>query len=202
MVIEQPSVWLRTFFPGVVWRGDKQRKVVYLTFDDGPIPEATPFVLDTLRERGIRATFFMVGENAERHPQLLEAVRREGHAVGNHTYNHYAGMRHTIRAYVKNVTRADRVLHTRLFRPPYGLLRLPQLVWLTRRYKIVMWDLVTRDYSHHVSAEEVYDNVVRYVRNGSIITFHDSLRSIDKLREVLPRCLDYLMAEGYAFETL
>ncbi len=202
MIIEQPSVWLRGFFPGALWRGDKRQKVVYLTFDDGPIPEATPFVLDTLRERGIRATFFMVGENAVRHPELLEAVRRDGHTIGNHTYNHYAGFRHTTRTYVKNVKLADEVLHSHLFRPPHGWLRIPQLLWLSRRYRIVMWDLVTRDYSRRITAQDVYDNVVHYARNGSIITFHDSLRSIDKLRKVLPQCLDYLISQGYRFETL
>ncbi len=202
MIIEQPSPFLRWLLPGAVWRKDKEEKVVYLTFDDGPIPEATPFVLDVLRARGIHATFFMVGENAARHPSIVAAVRAEGHAVGNHTYNHLSGMRHTTRTYLKNVARAATVVPSRLFRPPYGWLRLPQYVWLQRNYTIVMWDLVTRDYSRRLTAEQVYDNVVRYARNGSIITFHDSLRSIDKLHTVLPRALDWLIDNGYSFGVL
>ncbi len=202
MVIEQPPTWFRLIFPRAMWRKDTTKHVVYITFDDGPIPEATPFVLQTLRERGIKATFFMVGENAAKHPELLEAVKADGHSIGNHTYNHYAGIRHSTREYTENVSRADDILHTKLFRPPHGWLSTMQYFWLARRYKIVMWDLVTRDYSRRLTAEDVYKNIVKYARNGSIITFHDSLRSIDKLKEVLPKCLDKLIEEGYSFEVL
>ncbi len=202
MFIEQPPALFRLIFPRAMWRGDRSKKVVYLTFDDGPIPEATPFVLETLGSRGIKATFFMVGENAARHPELVEAVRAGGHAVGNHTFNHYAGIRHSTREYTENVLMAEKVLDTKLFRPPHGWLRTPQYLWLAGRYKIVMWDLVTRDYSRRLGAADVYRNVVRYARNGSVITFHDSLRSIDKLREALPLCLDFLAAEGYSFGLL
>ncbi len=202
MIIEQPSLWLRWLFPSALWRKDVTQKTVYLTFDDGPIPEATPFVLDVLRERGIKATFFMVGQNAERYPELAQAVRDEGHSIGNHTYNHYAGFRHSIRTYTQNVSRADSILHSKLFRPPHGWLRPSQYLWLKRNFTIVMWDLVTRDYSRRLSAEDVYQNIVRYTRNGSIITFHDSLRSIDKLQTALPRCLDWLIENGYSFGVL
>ncbi len=195
-------MWLRWLFPQALWRKDKNKKTVYLTFDDGPIPEATPFVLQILKERGIHATFFMVGENAKKHPELLEKVKEQGHVVGNHTYNHFAGIRHTTRCYLANVERANEVLHARLFRPPHGWMRMPQYLWLKRKYKIVMWDLVTRDYSRRLNAEDVYNNIVKYARNGSIITFHDSLRSIDKLQTALPRSLDWLIANGYSFDVL
>ncbi|MCD8282100.1 MAG: polysaccharide deacetylase family protein [Prevotella sp.] len=202
MLIEQPPTWFRWIFPRAKWRGSEAKHVVYLTFDDGPIPDATPFVLAELRKRNIKATFFMVGENAERYPELVKAVRADGHAVGNHTYNHYAGIRHSTAEYKQNVERAERVLNTKLFRPPHGWLRTSQYLWLARRYKIVMWDLVTRDYSRRLVADDVYNNIVRYARNGSIITFHDSLRSIDKLKTALPRCLDRLIEEGYTFDII
>ncbi len=145
-------MWLRWIYPRALWRMNPKEKVVYLTFDDGPIPEATPFILQTLRERGIRATFFMVGENAWRYPELLEAVRKEGHAIGNHTYNHMGGMKHTTPTYMDNVKKANDILHSTLFRPPHGWMRISHYIVLKRKYKIVMWDLVTRDYSRRLNA--------------------------------------------------
>ncbi len=202
MIIEQPMAWLRWIFPKAMWRKSVAERTVYLTFDDGPIPEATPFVLRILKERGIKATFFMVGENAFKHPDLLKLVQTEGHSIGNHTYNHFVGIRHSTREYIENVDKANGILHTKLFRPPHGWLCFSLYMLLKRRYTIVMWDLVTRDYSRRLTADDVYSNIVKYTRNGSIITFHDSLRSIDKLKAVLPKCLDWLIDRGYSFGLL
>ena len=202
MIIEQPAKWLRWIYPKAYWRMDRTEKKVYHTFDDGPIPEATPFILDTLKERGIKATFFMVGENAFRYPELLERVRAEGHAIGNHTYNHMGGAKHSINTYMNNIRKADEILHTHLFRPPHGWMKISQYAWLSRKYKVVMWDLVTRDYSRLLTADDVVNNIKRYARNGSIITFHDSLKSIDKLHTALPESLDWLIANGYSFGVL
>ncbi len=202
MIIEQPAKWLRWIYPKAYWRMNRNERKVYLTFDDGPIPEATPFILDTLKERGIKATFFMVGENAFRHPDLYERVKAEGHAIGNHTYNHMGGAKHTINTYMENIKKADALLHTHLFRPPHGWMRISQYAWLSRKYKVVMWDLVTRDYSKLLTAKDVVNNIKRYARNGSIITFHDSLKSIDKLHTALPESLDWLIANGYDFGVL
>ena len=189
-------------FPHALWRMEHHQKSVYLTFDDGPIPEATPFILDTLDRFNAKATFFMVGENAVKYPHLLEEVRRRGHQVGNHTYNHLSGMRHFTWTYLANVKKADEVLHTRLFRPPHGWIRTAQYKVL--RYvgmKVVMWDVVTRDYSRLLTADDVLNNVKRYTRPGSIITFHDSLKSIDKLKHALPEALRWLQEQGYEFRT-
>lgn len=175
---------------------------VYLTFDDGPIPEATPFILQTLRERGIHATFFLVGDNVRKYPHLYEALLADGHTIGNHTFNHIGGARHMIRTYQANIYKADELLHTHLFRPPHGWMRPMQYAWLSRKFKIVMWDVVTRDYSNLLTADDVVNNVKRYTRNGSIITFHDSLKSIDKLQTALPESLDWLISQGYTFGTL
>lgn len=200
MIIEQPAIWLRWLYPRATWRMDKNVKEVYLTFDDGPIPEATPFILKTLADFNIKATFFMVGDNVRKHPELYKMVVDAGHRIGNHTFNHYGGFKHTVRGYMANTEKADKLLHTNLFRPPHGAMRLPQYFWLGRKYRIVMWDLVTRDYSKWMTAEDVVNNVKRYVRNGSIITFHDSLKSIDKLRTALPESIKWLKEQGYEFK--
>jgi peptidoglycan/xylan/chitin deacetylase (PgdA/CDA1 family) len=202
MIIEQPSKWLRWIYPKALWRMNRKEKKVYLTFDDGPIPEATPFILQTLKERGIKATFFMVGENVHKHPELYEQVKAEGHSIGNHTYNHMGGAKHTINTYMENIKKADELLHTHLFRPPHGWMRISQYAWLSRKYKVVMWDLVTRDYSKFLTADDVFRNIKNYTRNGSIITFHDSLKSIDKLKTALPQSLDWLISHGYSFGQL
>lgn len=200
MIIEQPATWLRWLYPRATWRMDKNEKAVYLTFDDGPIPEATPFILKTLADFNIKATFFMVGDNVRKHPELFKQVVEAGHRIGNHTFNHYGGFKHSVRGYMANAEKADLLLHTNLFRPPHGAMRLPQYYWLGRKYRIVMWDLVTRDYSKWMTAADVVNNVKRYVRNGSIITFHDSLKSIEKLKTALPESIKWLKEQGYEFK--
>ena len=193
-------MWLRWLYPRATWRMDRHERAVYLTFDDGPIPEATPFILKTLEEHGVKATFFMVGDNVRKHPELYQKVVAAGHRIGNHTFNHIGGFRHTIHTYSANANKADELLHTNLFRPPHGWMRFDQDFWLGRKYRIIMWDLVTRDYSKWMTAEGVLNNVKRYARNGSIITFHDSLKSIDKLHYALPEAIKWLKAEGYEFK--
>lgn len=200
MIIEQPAKWLRWLYPRATWRMDKNKKVIYLTFDDGPIPESTPFILDTLREHGVKATFFMVGDNVHKYPQLFQQIVAEGHQVGNHTYNHWGGFKHSTQAYSANTQKANDLIHSHLFRPPHGWMRWEQYFWLGRKYRIVMWDLVTRDYSKLLSPYDVVRNVHNYTRNGSIITFHDSLKSIDKLYFALPASLRFLKSEGYEFK--
>ncbi|MGN0234178.1 MAG: polysaccharide deacetylase family protein [Bacteroidaceae bacterium] len=201
MIIEQPAVFLRWIYPHALWRMDKREKAVYLTFDDGPIPEATPFILDTLERYGAKATFFMVGENARKYPHLLAEVRARGHRVGNHTNNHISGFRWWSWHYLANVVEANRVLKTDLFRPPHGWMKVMQYRVLRHcGFRVVMWDVVTRDYSRRLTAEDVLHNVRRYTRPGSIITFHDSLKSIDKLKHALPEALQWLIQEGYEFK--
>ncbi len=201
MIIEQPTIWLRWIYPKAYWRMDPKEHSVYLTFDDGPIPEATPFILDTLAKYGIKATFFMVGDNVRKYPHLFERIKAEGHQVGNHTYNHMGSVRHTLKTYVKNTNKANELIHSKYFRPPHGWMRPAAYIWLNRKYKVVMWDVVTRDYSRLLTAEDVVNNIKTYTRNGSIITFHDSLKSIDKLYTALPESLEWLISQGYQFKT-
>ena len=201
MIIEQPTIWLRWIYPKALWRMDPKEHSVYLTFDDGPIPEATPFILDTLSKYGVKATFFMVGDNVRKYPHLYERIKAEGHQVGNHTYNHMGSVRHTLKTYVKNTNKANELIHSKYFRPPHGWMRPAAYIWLNRKYKVVMWDVVTRDYSKLLTAEDVVNNIKTYTRNGSIITFHDSLKSIDKLQTALPESLEWLIKQGYKFKT-
>ena len=200
MIIEQPAIFLRWLYPRATWRMDRHEKAVYLTFDDGPIPEATPFILKVLADYDIKATFFMVGDNVRKYPEIFKQVVDAGHRIGNHTFNHIGGFKHSISFYSKNAEKADALLHTNLFRPPHGWMRWDQYAWLGRKYRIVMWGLVTRDYSKWMTAEGVVNNVKRYTRNGSIITFHDSLKSIDKLRTALPVSIEWLKSQGYEFK--
>ena len=201
MFIEQPAKWLRWLYPNALWRMDKNDHSVYLTFDDGPIPESTPFILETLRRYNAKATFFMVGENVLRYHDLYNQIVAEGHQVGNHTFNHIGSFKHWTLTYALNIQQADDLIKAHLFRPPHGWMRHSVYWWFQRRYKIVMWDLVTRDYSKWLTADDVVRNVKRYTRNGSIITFHDSLKSIDKLKTALPEALEWLQEQGYEFKT-
>ncbi|MBR3726315.1 MAG: polysaccharide deacetylase family protein [Prevotella sp.] len=215
MIIEQPAKWLRWLYPKATWRMDSLEKVVYLTFDDGPIPESTPFLLETLARYGVKATFFVVGENVRKYPELFRQIVERGHQIGNHTNHHLGSFKHWTVTYLIDTYECQLLIKGEaslsgeksegtmpLFRPPHGWMRHSIYYWLSKRYRIVIWDLVTRDYSKWLTADDVYDNVRRYARNGSIVTFHDSLKSIDKLRTALPRSIEWLQAEGYEFKTI
>lgn len=198
--VEQPPMLYRLLFPEAMWRiKRKNRKVVYLTFDDGPIPEVTPWVLDLLDNYGIRATFFLVGENVKRHPELFAAIKERGHSWGNHTMNHLAGFKVVTRNYLRNIKAADDLLETTLYRPPHGIMRWGQSRVIKDHFNVVMYDLVTRDYARKIDGEGVLKNVRRYVRNGSIIVFHDSLKAEKNLRYALPRAIEWLKEQGYEF---
>ena len=202
MFIEQPPLFYRILFPECVWRLHRKRKCVYLTFDDGPIPEVTPWVLDTLDQYGVKATFFCVGDNVRRNPELFEEIKRRGHNVGNHTMNHLQGIKVTSQRYLRNVLEAHRYINSPLFRPPHGLLRWAQASILREQFTIVMYDLVTRDYSNKLSGEDVLNNVKRYARKGSIIVFHDSLKAEKNLKYALPRAIEWLKSKGYTIELI
>ena len=200
MLIEQPPKILRWIYPCALWRMDSKEKAVYLTFDDGPIPEITPWVLDLLDKYQIKATFFMVGDNVRKHPEEYRMVVERGHRVGNHTFNHIGGFRHLSYNYLENTNKADELIKSNLFRPPHGWMRWAQYMVLKNRYKIVMWDLVTRDYSKRLNGRQVLRIVKKYVRNGSIITFHDSIKSEKNMKYALPRAIEWLKEQGYEFK--
>ncbi len=187
----------------VTFRLDDGKPSVYLTFDDGPIPESTPWLLQTLEEYGAKATFFMVADNARRYPHLYRAVIEAGHAVGNHTFHHQPPYRQTTEEMMADVCLADEILQSRLFRPPHGLILPSQQKALSEAgYRIVMFDLNTLDYRADRTPQQIIDSVERNVRPGCIINFHDSLKSIDKLRIALPPILSLLTQRGYSLLTL
>ncbi len=190
----------RILFPEAIWRiKRKKRRTVYLTFDDGPIPEITPWILDLLDYYGIKATFFLVGDNVRRHPELLEEIKRRGHSWGNHTMNHLQGFKETSRNYLRNIKEADNLIDSPLYRPPHGIMRWGQAKIIKEHFNIVMYDVVTRDYSKKLNGEKVVKNVRRYARNGSIIVFHDSLKAEANLRYALPRAIEWLRDQGFEF---
>lgn len=195
--------WLQRLYSGVVWRMNPSSKVVYLTFDDGPIPECTPQVLDILAQYGVKATFFMVGENVERYPQLLARVRAEGHVVGNHTYHHLKGYKTCTHTYLQDAHEANSILHTHLFRPPHGRMKYSQKKALREGgCTIYLWDVLTHDYNPRYSVEKMLAVVKRYTRNGSIIVMHDSMKSKDRMLKLLPLMIEWLKSQGYRLETL
>lgn len=203
MLIERPPKLYRALLPGSVWRIGRD-KTVYLTFDDGPIPEITPWVLDQLDLYGAKATFFMVGDNAKRHPELVEEVARRGHSVGNHTMHHTHGFRYDAEAYAADVRQAAEVLPpTKLFRPPHGFMWPRQIRKVKEMgYRIAMHDVVTRDYYSALSPGRILMNVKRYARPGSIIVMHDSLKAWKNTGQALPHILQWLISQGYRIESL
>ena len=200
----QLPAWLQRIYPGAIWRGDTTRNVVYLTFDDGPIPEVTPKLLDVLEQEKVHATFFMVADNVTKYPQIYHRVVANGHRIGNHTYHHIKGTKYKLADYIADVKKADVILGgTKLFRPPYGRVLPKQLIALrSQGYKIILWDVLTHDYEKSHTAEDLVRIVKRYVRNGSIITFHDSIKSNERMLAAVPMVIRELRNEGYTFETL
>lgn len=199
--IERPPMFMRrSFLKGTFRiREDTGRMRVYLTFDDGPIPECTPWLLDELDRHGVKATFFVVGDNVRKYPELYAELLRRGHKVGNHTMHHLNGLTVWTTRYLKDIQEAAGYVQSTLLRPPHGWMRFAHRLYLSRKYRLVMYDLVTRDYSKYVDAQHVFENVKRYARSGSIIVFHDSLKSVDKLKTALPQSIEWLKEQGYEF---
>ncbi len=199
----QPPKWMRSFFKDTLWRVDEVDKTVFLTFDDGPVPEVTPWVCDELKRRDIKATFFCVGENVVKHPEIYRMVIKDGHQTGNHSFNHLPAWRCSGEEYFENIKLGMEQIDSTLFRPPHGQLYPWQMPKLKRLFsKVVMWDVLSKDYHNKLSASEVFENVKRHVRPGSIIVFHDSVKAWPRLKEALPATIDYLIKEGYSFRLL
>lgn len=202
MFFEQPTWILSRIYPKGVFRKKPEDHSVYLTFDDGPIPEVTPWLLDTLDSYGIKATFFVVGDNVRKYPELLEMITGRGHQIGNHTFNHVRSMRMRNPDFIDNVKKCDNWFRTRLFRPPHGIMRLWSYRYMQESYDIVFYDVITRDYNPKMKPEKMMDILKKKVRNGSIIVFHDSLKSEKNLRIVLPQAIEWLSEQGYTFNLL
>ncbi|MDR0421667.1 MAG: polysaccharide deacetylase family protein [Proteiniphilum sp.] len=204
MLIEQPPYLYRILFPEACWRiSVPGLKTVYLTFDDGPIPEVTPWVLSTLDQYEVKATFFCVGDNVRKYPYLYRRILDGGHMTGNHTFNHVQGWKCSASFLLKNTAKAHELIDSTLFRPPHGHMHAPQNVALQKAgYNVIMWDVVTMDYSRFTSPERTLENVKRYARDGSIIVFHDSLKAERNMKYALPLAIEWLKEGGYVFRLI
>lgn len=199
--VRLPGFFTR-LFNDVVWRIPVSEKIVYLTFDDGPIPEVTPWLLDLLKQENIKATFFCVGENVVNYPDIYRRILDNGHSVGNHTYNHWQGLHKDNEDYFRNIEKAAISIDSDLFRPPHGWLKSSQYYFLKKQFRIIMWDLISCDYDAGRKPEEVLRNVIRFVRPGSVITFHDSIKAKRNLTEALPSAIRWMKEQGYRFEAI
>ena len=194
--------FIRPFFGKLVWRKDASSKVIYLTFDDGPVPEVTPQVLDILDQFNIKGTFFCVGDNVRKYPEVYAQVLERGHRTGNHSFNHIKGFSTKTTEYVDNALKALAYINSNLFRPPYGRITSIQKQRLEPRFEIIMWDLLTHDYNRKLSPETILKNIKRYSRNGSIVVFHDSVKAATNVLAVLPVAIEFWKNEGYSFGLL
>jgi peptidoglycan/xylan/chitin deacetylase (PgdA/CDA1 family) len=200
--IKTPRLF-RALFPHYTWRVEGENKNVYLTFDDGPHRGVTDRVLDILKEENARATFFCVGYHAEENPELIQRIQREGHSIGNHTYDHMNGIKSSTERYIDSVVRSEPFIESRLFRPPYGRITPRQgKALIQRKYQIVMWDVLSGDFDASNSAEKVIENSVQKTEPGSIIVLHDSKKAAPRMLPALPEILTQLKSKGFEFGVL
>lgn len=194
------QAWMRWLYPSCVWEMPTTEKNIYLSFDDGPHPEVTPFVLDLLKRYEAKATFFCIGKNVQAYPAVYQRILAEGHAVGNHTQHHMNGWKTDCARYCEDVQLAAQQIDSKLFRPPYGKISRSQLQVLKNEYQIVMWSVLSGDFDTNISAEQVWANVKQYTKSGSVVVMHDSEKAFPRMGVVLPVCLDYFSNLGYAFK--
>ncbi len=195
------SKFIKRIFPDLIWSypSSDNKKRVYLTFDDGPTPAITQWVIEQLAIVGAQATFFALAKNIEQNPDIFELIKAAGHAVGNHTYSHQKAWNMTTTEYIEDVDLADNFIGSNLFRPPYGVIFPRQAKRVSSRYKIVMWSVLSRDYSCYCTPEQCLLNVLNWTKDGSIVVFHDSAKAFNNLKYVLPIVLQRLKKEGYEF---
>lgn len=200
-LIRPPKLY-RWLYSDAIFRGPEDEKTVYLTFDDGPEPEATEFVLDVLKTHGVKGTFFFLGKNVLKHPETVQRLKVEGHVIANHGMNHLNGWKSNKSDYMNDALKGKKVTGSDMFRPPYGRLTLPQY-WAVRKSEhVVFWDVISGDFDTSISPAQVIDNVVSNVRNGSIVVMHDSKKALKNLRDSLGQIIEDLVKRGYRFETL
>jgi len=200
---------IKNLFPNLVWELPAKEKVIYLTFDDGPTPEITPWTLNILKQYNAKATFFCIGKNVEKHPEIFSKIVSEGHTIGNHTYNHLKGWKTNNKDYIDNVIQTQQVFENHqsaivnLFRPPYGQIKPKQIKALSLLgYKIIMWSVLSVDWDKAISKEKCLENVINNTSSGSIVVFHDSKKASINMQYALPKVLDYFSKKGYVFKRI
>ncbi|MBK8611516.1 MAG: polysaccharide deacetylase family protein [Chitinophagaceae bacterium] len=205
MYIAKTPKWVKKLFPGSIWEMPVSKKAIYLTFDDGPHPDITSFVLDELSKYDAKATFFCVGKNVLDHPAVFDRIIKEGHAVGNHTYDHLDGWKTGNAKYLQNIAKAQNLIDSNLFRPPYGRITRTQsrhLSQLEKPFKIIMWSVLSGDFDDNITPEQCCEMVLKNARTGSVIVFHDSEKANVRMRYALPLVLKKFTEKGYQFEKI
>ncbi len=197
MYLVKTPWWLKRLYPSLTWKIPSKKNEVFLTFDDGPHPTITPFVLDTLKTYNAKATFFCIGKNVENNPEIFRQILNEGHNIGNHTYNHLNGWKTNDEVYLKDVIKAKAVIDSELFRPPYGRIGRLQMQQLKKLFKIIMWDVLSGDFDISLSPQRCLQHVVKNTRPGSVVVFHDSEKAFSRLEYVLPKALQHFHANGW-----
>ncbi|MFK5879289.1 MAG: polysaccharide deacetylase family protein [Flavobacteriaceae bacterium] len=212
--IKTPKI-IQRFFKNYVWSfsiDSSKQKTTYLTFDDGPTPEITEWILNTLNKYNAKATFFCIGKNVKSHPEIFQKIINDKHSIGNHTHNHLNGWKTNSKDFIENILLAEENLQptttnqqpsTKLFRPPYGKIKPSQAKQLIKKgYKIIMWDVLSADFDQSISKEKCLENVLKNTQNGSIIVFHDSIKAKNNLKFVLPKVLEHFQKKGYQFNSI
>ena len=200
-LIKTPTL-IQFFFPSLLWSKKRDKKILYLTFDDGPYNMLSPFILDELKKYKAKATFFYLGSKAEKYPQLIKRCKDENHQIGNHTYSHPNGWKSKNNEYYQDIEKANKLINSNLFRPPYGRIKPSQINHLKKYYKIIMWDILSWDFDKKTSPEECYNNIIKNTKSGSIIVLHENEKSAKTVKEVLPKILSYFSSQGFKFEKL
>ncbi|HEX8376580.1 MAG TPA: polysaccharide deacetylase family protein [Pedobacter sp.] len=194
--------WLTKMYPSLTWRMPAEENDIFLTFDDGPHPTITPFVLDALETYNAKATFFCIGKNVEANQPVFHRILNEGHAIGNHTFNHFNGWKTDDKTYFDDVAKAKAIINSKLFRPPYGRISRFQIQQLSKLFNIIMWDVLSGDFDTTLSPEQCLKNVIANTRPGSIIVFHDSEKAFERLKHALPGALKHFSNQGYNYRTI
>ncbi|WP_461761830.1 polysaccharide deacetylase family protein [Myroides sp. LJL119] len=196
-------------YPSLTWNINSSKKTIYLTFDDGPIPQVTPWVLKILKDFQVKATFFCIGDNVKKHPDIFKQIIAQGHTVGNHTFNHLNGWETDLKTYLNNLEKCQEILEkdlsstTKLFRPPYGKITRDQIKIIQKQgYQIIMWSNLTQDYNLNLTPKACLKKSIKQIKQGNIIVFHDSIKAQKNLTYTLPRLLEYLLDQGYSFSCL
>ncbi len=208
MYLHKTPALISKIYPSLLWHKDRGDKSIYLTFDDGPIPEVTPFAIKQLQNYQAKATFFCVGENIERNPDVLNQLINSGHAIGNHSHNHLNGKKHSNATYFKNIECCQQSINaaftrkTKFFRPPYGRIKHSQIKELKKHYQIVMWDVLSGDFDSKLSPEKCLRSTIEATQPGSVVVFHDNLKATDRLYYALPLFLKHFSEKGYKFKSL
>lgn len=201
-IMVRPPHLFRQVYKGATWRMSHSEKKIYLTFDDGPVPGVTTEALSLLKKYDVKATFFCVGENVKKHPEIFEQIIAGGHSVGNHTMHHFDGWKHSWFDYMRDVKECAQTFHSKLFRPPYGHMRRSQFQTLARRCKVIMWDVLTCDYDKSYAKEHCLELALMYSREGSIVVFHDSEKARERMLYAMPRYIEVMKERGFEFGVL